>query len=112
MDIVEKMAADIALTMNGGEWKDGKWYSKGHREAWIKAVQPYADEIERLRGAIIANQSVALDALATHGQLCDEIERLRDVLQMWVKFWNEDGDDVWMAEEAMMATNQILGKDK
>ena len=49
MDIVEKMAADIALTMNGGEWKDGKWYSKGHREAWIKAVQPYADEIERLR---------------------------------------------------------------
>ena len=66
-----------------------------------------AYEIERLRGAIIANQSVALDALATHGQLCDEIERLRDVLQMWVKFWNEDGDDVWMAEEAMMATNQI-----
>ena len=49
MDIAEKMAADIALTMNGGEWKDGKWYSKGHREAWIKAVQPYADEIERLR---------------------------------------------------------------
>ena len=49
MDIVEKMAADIALAMNGGEWKDGKWYSKGHREAWIKAVKPYADEIERLR---------------------------------------------------------------
>ena len=81
-----------------------------------KVIEPIkceaADEIERLRGAIIANQSVALDALATHGQLCDEIERLRDVLQMWVKFWNEDGDDVWMAEEAMMATNQILGKDK
>lgn len=52
MDTAEKMAADIALTMNGGEWKDGKWYSKGHREAWIKAVQPYADEIERLREAI------------------------------------------------------------
>jgi len=52
MDAAEKMAADIALTMNGGEWKDGKWYSKGHREAWIKAVQPYADEIERLREII------------------------------------------------------------
>ena len=52
MDTAEKMAADIALTMNGGEWKDGKWYSKGHREAWIKAVQPYADEIERLREAL------------------------------------------------------------
>lgn len=47
--IVEKMAADIALTMNGGEWKDGKWYSEGHRKAWIKAVQPYANEIVMLR---------------------------------------------------------------
>lgn len=52
MDRTEQMAADIALTMNGGEWKDGKWYSKGHRDAWIKAVQPYADEIERLREAL------------------------------------------------------------
>ena len=49
MDIAEKMAADIAMKMNGGEWTDGKWYSQGHREAWIKAVQPYADEIEKLR---------------------------------------------------------------
>jgi len=52
MERAEQMAADIALTMNGGEWKDGKWYSKGHREAWIKAVKPYADEIERLREAL------------------------------------------------------------
>ena len=49
MDIAEKMAADIALAMDGGEWKDGKWYSKFHRDAWIKAVKPYADEIELLR---------------------------------------------------------------
>ena len=49
MDIAEKMAADIALAMDGGEWQDGKWYSKFHRDAWIKAVKPYADEIERLR---------------------------------------------------------------
>ena len=52
MDIAEKMAADIALDMGGGEWKDGKWYSKFHRDAWIKAVKPYANEIERLRGLI------------------------------------------------------------
>ena len=49
MDIAEKMAADIAMKMNGGEWTDGKWYSQGHRNAWVKAVQPYADEIEKLR---------------------------------------------------------------
>jgi len=52
MDIAEKMAADIALAMDGGEWKDGKWYSKFHRDAWIKAVKPYANEIERLRKAL------------------------------------------------------------
>ena len=52
MDIAEKMAADIAVKLNGGEWSHGKWYSEGHREAWIKAVQPYADEIERLREAL------------------------------------------------------------
>ena len=49
MDIVDQMAADIAMKMNGGEWTDGKWYSQGHRDAWVKAVQPYADEIEKLR---------------------------------------------------------------
>ena len=49
MDIAEKMAADIALAIDGGDWQDAKWFSKFHREAWIKAVQPYADEIERLQ---------------------------------------------------------------
>ena len=49
MDIAEKMAADIALAIDGGDWQDAKWFSKFHREAWIKAVQPYADEFERLR---------------------------------------------------------------
>jgi len=49
MDKTEQMAADIAMAMNGGEWKDGKWYAEGHRQAWIKAVKPYSDEIERLR---------------------------------------------------------------
>ena len=49
MDRTEQMAADIALAIDGGDWQDAKWFSKFHREAWIKAVQPYADEIERLR---------------------------------------------------------------
>ena len=52
MTAAEKMASNIAVAMNGGEWKDGKWYSEGHRKAWIEAVQPYADEIERLREAL------------------------------------------------------------
>ena len=87
MDIAEKMAADIALAIDGGDWQDAKWFSKFHREAWIKAVQPYADEIERLR---------------------EDRKRLQKILKMWVKFWNEDVDDVWAAEEAMAATNETL----
>ena len=63
MDIAEKMAADIALDMGGGEWKDGKWYSKFHRDAWIKAVKPYADEIERLREALKLERQLKDDAL-------------------------------------------------
>ena len=63
MDIAEKMAADIAVKLNGGEWSHGKWYSEGHREAWIKAVQPYADEIERLREALRLERQLKDDAL-------------------------------------------------
>ena len=63
MDIVDQMAADIAMKMNGGEWTDGKWYSQGHRDAWVKAVQPYADEIERLREALRLERQLKDDAL-------------------------------------------------
>ena len=60
MDIVDQMAADIAMKMNGGEWTDGKWYSQGHRDAWVKAVQPYADEIVKLREALLDAAYAAL----------------------------------------------------
>ena len=48
--------------------------------------------------------------------LLDEIERLREALQMWVKFWENDQsidvtNDQWLAEEAMEATRQILRDD-
>jgi hypothetical protein len=41
-------------------------------------------------------------------EAADEIERLREALKMWVKFWKADGDDVWLAEEAMEATRAAL----
>jgi hypothetical protein len=65
MDIAEKMAADIALAIDGGDWQDAKWFSKFHREAWIKAVKPYADEIERLR---------------------KEVDELKDLMQATVNY--------------------------
>ena len=38
----------------------------------------------------------------------EDRKRLQKILKMWVKFWNEDVDDVWAAEEAMAATNETL----
>ena len=94
MDTAEKMAADIALTMNGGEWKDGKWYSKGHREAWIKAVQPYADEIERLRWENANMEKLWGKSEGTWMEIRDkqdaEIERLRDSLERIACFCQEE----------------------
>jgi hypothetical protein len=48
-DLTEKMARDIAVVLNGGEFNDGKWYGEGHRTAWHNAVKPYAEEIEQSR---------------------------------------------------------------
>lgn len=80
MDRTEQMAADIAVKLNGGEWSDGKWYSEGHREAWIKAVQPYADEIERLR----KDYALAWENHLLHEQIFvlteAKIERLQEAL--------------------------------
>lgn len=42
-------------------------------------------------------------------EAADEIELLRSVLMMWVKFFDEDGEeDIFAAEEAMEATRQVL----
>jgi len=46
-------------------------------------------------------------------EAANEIERLREILQMWVKFWEADGEDnifePLLAEEAMEATREALG---
>ena len=67
-DTTEKMAANIAVALNGGEWKDGKWYSETHRKAWCDAVAPYASEINRLRAEL-------LEAHVYAGQLACSLRR-------------------------------------
>ena len=78
MDIAEKMAADIALAIDGGDWQDAKWFSKFHREAWIKAVQPYADEIERLRKVNIIQAKWLYNEQMAH-------KKLRDKVREWIR---------------------------
>jgi len=61
--------------------------------------------IPKIEGRTICRQECQLT------EYKEEIERLREALQMWVKFWEEDGDDVWVAEEAMEATRGLLRDD-
>ena len=51
-DLNEKLAQEAAELINGGEWRDGKWYSDGQRDAWRRALKPAADRIERLEAAL------------------------------------------------------------
>ena len=90
MDIAEKMAADIALAIDGGDWQDAKWFSKFHRDAWIKAVKPYANEIERLR----KDYALAWENHLLHEQIFvlteAKIERLRDALRWAAPYVQDD----------------------
>ena len=95
MDIAEKMAADIALAIDGGDWQDAKWFSKFHREAWIKAVQPYADEIERLREEVKELEEIMEENTCAVGYLITK------------RVLKQHG--MWLAEEAIEATREILG---
>lgn len=47
-EICEEMAQFIAESLNDGEFDNGKWYTDGQREAWLKAVRPWAEEIVHL----------------------------------------------------------------
>ena len=51
-DLNETLAQEAAELINGGEWRDGKWYSDGHRDAWRRALKPAADRIEKLEAAL------------------------------------------------------------
>ena len=51
-DLNETLAQEAAELINGGEWRDGKWYSDGHRDAWRRALKPASDRIEKLETAL------------------------------------------------------------
>jgi len=42
----EHAAQRIAEALNGGEFKDGRWYTEEQRQAWIKAVTPVLMEAQ------------------------------------------------------------------
>ena len=93
MDIVEQLrkSANIVYKQDGYTFRLGL-----QNEA--------ADEIELLRRQLAHSVNLG-------NSWMDELDRMRKALQMWVKFWEEDDDDVWLAEEAMEATRGLLRDD-
>ena len=79
-DFSENMAKEIDERLNGGEFYGGKWYTDGHRSAWINAVKPFADELESLRQKTqYWPDNAERDAVIRHQK--EEIERLRAALE-------------------------------
>ena len=73
------------------------------------------DIVERLRQAESVKDYFGDWEL--YKEAADKIERLREALKMWVKFWENDqsidvNDDQWLAEEAMEATRIALKEDE
>ena len=63
-DLNEKLAQEAAELINGGEWRDGKWYSDGQRDAWRRALKPAANRIEKLEVALLAVKLTSVDFVA------------------------------------------------
>ena len=74
------------------------------------------DIVERLRAREYFDtwdsEFVSKEAADEIDKLREDRERLREVLRMWVKFWEADGEDnvfePLLAEEAMEATRSVL----
>lgn len=108
-DLNEKLAQEAAELINGGEWRDGKWYSDGQRDAWRRALKPAADRIEKLNedvGVLIAASirlSSRIDLDSDH--YVDRIKTLEAALRGVIAIADRD------CPEFRSARNALEGKD-
>ena len=75
-DLNEKLAQEAAELINGGEWRDGKWYSDGQRDAWRRALKPSSDRIEQLEAANLRQSLITVDHLSRIEQLETALEKI------------------------------------
>ena len=102
-DLNEKLAQEAAELINGGEWRDGKWYSEGHRGAWRRALKPAADRIEKLE----TNFQLQLEwYLSNKRVLDDRIEKLEAALK---KIALDDPDCCMIADQMRETAEIALG---
>ena len=81
-DLNEKLAQEAAELINGGEWRDGKWYSDGQHDAWLRALKPAASRIEKLEAQLA--QSQLKRWAARWEEQSDRIEKLEAALQEFI----------------------------
>ena len=110
-DLNETLAQEAAELINGGEWRDGKWYSDGHRDAWRKALKPAADRIEKLEAALdeAAFSQTLFDAVVDQrNKATDRIEKLEAALRYYAKEYENPfgGDDSLIARKALEGKNE------
>jgi hypothetical protein len=80
-DLNEKLAQEAAELINGGEWRDGKWYSEGQRDAWRRALKPAADRILELEEQAHYANGVADLAMKHRDYAEQRIEKLEAALR-------------------------------
>lgn len=89
-DLNEKLAQEAAELINGGEWRDGKWYSDGQRDAWRRALKPAADRIEKLEEQAHYANGVADLAMKHRDYAEQRVEKLEAALRQiaWRRYGN------------------------
>ncbi len=98
-DLNEKLAQEAAELINGGEWRDGKWYSDGQRDAWRMALKPAADRIEKLEAELHS--------------CFHRIEELQAALQWYAEHCRKGGDKIEgpFGDYGQKARKALEGKD-
>ena len=110
-DLNETLAQEAAELINGGEWRDGKWYSDGHRDAWRRALKPAADRIEKLEAALNCN-------LPDYDLKIGVVERLRQLGNWRVDgtksspIYNKSADHIEKLEAALREIAYTEPEDK
>jgi len=121
-DLNEKLAQEAAELINGGEWRDGKWYSEGHRDAWRRALKPAAERIEQLEDSSEGWKEIADEYFDAICERNTRIEKLEAALRFygdkhhWRKQHHRDlNKDFWtfaaQDDGGKVARKALEGKD-
>jgi len=129
-DLNEKLAQEAAELINGGEWRDGKWYSDGQRDAWRRALKAAADRIEQLDASSEGWKEIADEYFDAIGERNTRIEKLEAALKPFLQLpigviasdpadmevyqchgWPRDGSSVVTVADFRRVQKALEGKD-